>query len=82
MYNLHDKRILNGFAKKSLFLLIIDALSYNPYANIEYHLHLIIDICLKFMTSDSISLNDSDQENEFRQNSGIMLSKLINRYIK
>jgi hypothetical protein len=60
-------------------LLIIDALCYNQNANIEYHLQLIIKICINFMISDAISLNENDQENDFRQSSALLLSKLINR---
>lgn len=82
MFCKKEEPILNGFAKKTLFLLTLEALLYNPKANLEFHLHELVNVLMKFVTSTNISLNNSDFEIPFREKSALLLSRLINKSIK
>lgn len=78
LYN-QDEPLLNGFPKKTLFLLTIEALLHNPRANLEFHLHYLISVLMKFVSCPFISTNSSDTEMSFREKSALLLACLINK---
>ena len=49
----------------------------NPKVNIEYHLHLIVDLLLKQMISNSRSLNSCDGECGFREKAARLLARIV-----
>lgn len=62
-----------------MLILTIEALLYNPRANLEYHLHFIVSILINFVTSPNVSVNVSDFERIFREKSSLILAKIINK---
>ena len=71
--------MLNGYAKKDLFLDVLCALFDNPHINLEYHLHIIVDICAKFVVLADLSVNKTDNEMAFRERSANLLAQIVNK---
>ena len=80
MFANQDEPLLNGFLKKTLFLLTIEALLYNPKASLEFHLHFLVSILMKFITCPSLSTNLSESEIPFREKSALLLARLVNKF--
>lgn len=75
-----EEPLLNGFEKKHLFLLTIEALFYNKRVNLEFHLHLLVQVLVKLMVSSRVSLNASDFEAAFREKAAALLARLVNKW--
>ena len=71
--------VLNGYAKKDLFLDVLYALFDNPHINLEYHLHIIVDVCAKFVVLSELSVNKTDNDMAFRERSANLLAQIVNK---
>ena len=71
---------MNGYEKKLLFILTIEALLHNPKANLEFHLHHIVSILVNFLISPNVSSNQTDFEITFREKSAFVLAKIVNKF--
>lgn len=66
IYANHDTQEENGFRNKLLLLEILESLLHNQSCNFETHLHIVIDVCCKFLLRSDISL-DTKNECFFRE---------------
>lgn len=71
--------MLNGYAKKDLFLDVLYALFDNPHINLEFHLHIIVDVCAKFVVLADLSVNRTDNEMAFRERAACLLAVIVNK---
>lgn len=62
-----------------MFLDVLYSLFDNPHINLEYHLHIIIDICAKFVALPNLSINKTDNEMAFRERSASLLAQIVNK---
>lgn len=70
---------MNGYPKKALLLITIEALLTNPHASIESHLHIVCGILVSFVTSTQLSINDTPEEAGFRERSALILGRVVNK---
>ena len=62
-----------------MLLDVLQALFDNPHINLEYHLHIIVDICTKFVILPDLSVNKTDNELAFRERSASFLAQIVNK---
>lgn len=70
----------NGIAKKMILVQVIEALLYNQFLNLEFHMHIVIQILVHFIVHPNLSLNYSFQCMDLRKLSAVCLTMIVFRY--
>lgn len=76
-YSITEKQ---GYMKKNLYLMVLNALNENKYVNLEYHKHIVLKILVYFLTSTNLAEEDSPKDElVLRENSAKLLARLTEK---
>lgn len=80
LYRFHLKILLNGILKKKMILHILESLIQNKYLYLDPYLDLINDMLLRMIFSQRVSINITDDEDQFHKEAARILSVYIITY--